>query len=282
MTVAPEPRVLLDGLAYVESPRWHHGRLWFAHWGVGEIVAVGLDGRHEQVAAGPHGVGWSFDWLPDGPLLLTGEGLSRQLPDGSRQEHASLADLSDDWNEIVVDGRGNIYVNGGCDFDAGPGDPPGVLALVRPDGSVEQVGDALAFPNGMAVTPDNATLLVAESFANRITAFDIDGDGTLSNRRVWAAVDGFPDGICLDAAGAVWFADVPNQRCTRIREGGEVLDEIALDRGCFACLLGGPDRRTLFLLSAKWGGPDGMDEEFEHRTGRVSVAEVEVPGVGWP
>ena len=154
--------------------------------------------------------------------------------------------------------------------------------LVTPDGSVEQVADALAFPNGMAVTPDNATLIVAESFASRITAFDIDGDGSLSNRRVWAAVDGFPDGICLDAAGAVWFADVPNQRCTRIREGGEVLHEFELDRGCFACLLGGPDRRMLFLLSAQWGGPDGMDEQFEHRTGRVSVAEVDVPGVGWP
>jgi sugar lactone lactonase YvrE len=282
MRAPQEIHLLADGFAFVESPRWHDGRLWFAHWGPGELVAVRLDGSHEVVGRGAAGLGWSFDWLPTGQLLLTGDSLRRQHPDGSLVEHTDLRGFSDDWNEIVVDGRGNIYVNGGCDFAGDPDDPPGVVALVSSSGSVEQVVDGLAFPNGMAVTPDNATLLVAESFASRLTAFDIDASGRLSNRRVWADVDGFPDGICLDAEGAVWFADVPNQRCVRVREGGEVLSTVTVDRGCFACLLGGPDRRTLFLLTAQWSGPDGVDEQLARRTGQIAVMQVDVPGVGWP
>jgi sugar lactone lactonase YvrE len=174
-------------------------------------------------------------------------------PDGSTLQHADLDALATDWNEIVVDGRGSVYVNGGCDFDPGEGDPPGIIALVRPDGSVRQVADAIAFPNGMVVTPDNSTLFVAESFARRLTAFDIAADGRLSNRRVWAAVDGYPDGICLDADGAVWCAAM--LRCLRLAEGGEVLDTIELDRNPFACMLGGPDGRTLFMLAAEWAAP---------------------------
>jgi sugar lactone lactonase YvrE len=145
------------------------------------------------------------------------------------------------------------------------------------------VAGDLAFPNGMAVTPDNATLIVAESFAGRLTAFDIADDGGLSNRRVWADLgDGAPDGICADAGGAVWYADVPNRRCVRVREGGEVLQVVDADRGCFACMLGGPDRRTLFLLAAEWAGPENLEVQLARRTGRVFVAEVEVPGAGWP
>ena len=157
-------------------------------------------------------------------------------------DHADLNGLSArGWNEIVVDGRGNAYVNGpGFDVFAGAAFAPGLIALVTPKGAVRQVADGVAFPNGMAVTPDNATLIIAESYANRLTAFDIAADGSLSNRRVWADLgDGGPDGICLDAEGAVWYADVPNKRCVRVREGGEVLQTIALDRGGFACMLGG-------------------------------------------
>ena len=259
-----EPRVLLSDLAYVESPRWHDGRLWFAHWGAGEIVAVGLDGTSRVVSQGPPEFGWSIEWTPDGRLLVTGQGLMRQEPDGSMVPHVDLAGLSDNWNEIVVDGRGNVYVNGGIEFEPSEGDPPGLIALVTPDGSARQVAGGLAFPNGMVVTPDNSTLIVAESYAACLTAFDIDADGGLSNRRVWAHLEGgYPDGICLDADGAVWYADVPNKRCARVREGSEVLQTIELDRGGFACMLGGPDGQTLFVLAAEWGGLEGVDDSTQ-------------------
>lgn len=277
------PRVLLSGLAFVESPRWHGERLWFAHWGAGEIVAVGLDGATEVVGQGPPGFGWSLGWLPDGRLLVTGERLLRREPDGSMVEHADLSGLSDGWNEIVVDGRGNIYANGGCDFNPGPGKPPGIIALVSPDGSVRPVADGLAFPNGMVVTPDNSTLIVAESFAGTLTAFDIDADGGLSNRRVWADLAGAPpDGICLDADGAVWYADVPNRRCVRVVEGGEVRQSVEADRGCFACMLGGPDGRTLFILAAEWRGLEQAGEMIAARTGQVLTAPAPAPRAGHP
>jgi sugar lactone lactonase YvrE len=276
-----EPRVLLSRLAYVESPRWHNGRLWFAHWGTGEIVAVGLDGRSEVVGHGPPGLGWSIGWLPDGRLLVTGEGLERRDPDGSIVPHADLSELSGDWNEIVVDGRGNVYVNGRCDFNPGEGEAPGIIALVTPDGSVRQVADGIAFPNGMVVTPDNSTLIVAESFAGRLTAFDIAADGDLSNRRVWA--DGIgPDGICLDAEGAVWAQMFAGNACVRVREGGQVLESIELDRSPFACMLGGPDERTLFILAAEWRGIEEVDEALAARTGQVLTLQAPAPRAGWP
>ena len=181
----PEPKVLLDGLAYVESPRWHEGRLWFAHWGTGEIVAVDLDGHSEVTGHGPPGLGWSIDWLPDGRLLVTGKELLRREPDGSMVRHADLGGLADGWNEIVVDGRGNIYLNSiRFAFLSGAQPTSGVIALVTPDGSVRQVAGDLAFPNGMVITPDNATLIISESFTGRLIAFDIEADGSLSNRRV--------------------------------------------------------------------------------------------------
>jgi sugar lactone lactonase YvrE len=278
-----EPRVLLSGLAYVESPRWHDDRLWFAHWGAGEIVAVDLDGVSEGVGHGPPGLGWSMGWLPDGRLLVTGERLMRREPDGSMVQHADLSALSGDWNEIVVDGRGNIYVNGRCDFDPGEGDPPGIIALVTPDGSVRQVAGAIAFPNGMVVTPDNSTLIVAESYAGRLTAFDVAADGGLSNRRVWADLaGGFPDGICLDADGAIWYADVPNKRCMRVRQGGQVLETIELDRSPFACMLGGPDGQTLYILAAEWRGIEKLSEALAARTGQVLTVRAPAPRAGWP
>ncbi len=228
---------LLSGLAMGESPRWHENRLWFSDWGAQEIVAVDLDGNREVVVRTPFGLPFCIDWLPDGRLLIVSGRESRLLRrelDGSLVTHADLRALSDKtWNEIVVDGRGNAYLNGVA----------GTIALVAPDGSGRRVADGLAFPNGMAVTPDNATLIVAESHARRLTAFDIAADGGLSNRRVWADLgDGVPDGICIDADDAVWYGDVPNKRCVRVRGGGAALQSIGLDRGCFACTLGGTDK----------------------------------------
>jgi sugar lactone lactonase YvrE len=280
----PEPRVLLSGLAMVESPRWHDGRLWFAHWGAEEVVAVDLDGNSEVVAQGPPGLGWSIDWLPDGRLLVTGEELLRREPDGTMVRHVDLRGVADHgWNEIVVDGRGNIYLDG-FDFDFLGGEAPkqGIIALVTPDGEARQVADGIEFPNGMVVTPDNSTLIIAESFAGRLTAFDIAGDGTLSNRRVWADGVG-PDGITLDAEGAIWASSsIGANDCVRIRQGGEVAERFELDRFCFACTLGGPEGRTLFMLAADWRGIEHVDEALADRTGQVLVAEAPVPRAGWP
>jgi sugar lactone lactonase YvrE len=280
----PELQTLMTGLSLGESPRWHDDRLWFSNWVAQELVAVDLEGGSEVIARMPS-FPFSIDWLPDGRLLIVSgrEGLLlRMEPDGSLVTHADLTGLSrHPWNEIVVDGRGNAYINNtGFDFPGGEF-APGILALVAPDGSVRQVADGVAFPNGMAVTPDNSTLIVAESYASRLTAFDIAADGSLSNARAWADLDGgVPDGICIDVEDAVWYGDVPNKRCVRVRAGGEVLQTIDLDRGCFACMLGGVDNRTLFMMAAEWGGPASMTDGAP--TGQVLTAEAPAPGAGWP
>jgi sugar lactone lactonase YvrE len=274
----------MTGILFGESPRWHDERLWFSDWGTQEIVAVDLEGNSEIIIRMPS-FPFCIDFLSDGCLLIVSARdrlLLRRKPDGSLVTHADLGGLSDHpWNDIVVDGRGNAYVgNTGFDFPEGEF-APGILALVTPDGTARQVADGVAFPNGIVVTPDNATLIVAESYGNRLTAFDIAADGSLSNRRVWADLDdGVPDGICLDAEGAVWYGDVPNKRCVRVREGGEVLQTIELDRGCFACMLGGVDRRTLFLVVREWGGMESTAEGA--RTGQVLTAPAPAPGAGWP
>jgi sugar lactone lactonase YvrE len=280
----PEPQVLLADLALGESPRWHDGRLWLSDWGAQELIAVDLSGRREVIAR-PPSLPFSIDWLPDGRLLLVSGGEGRLLcrePNGSLAAYADLSSLSAyPWNEIVVDGRGNAYINSiGFDFPEGAF-APGIVALVTPGGTARQVADGVAFPNGMAVTPDNATLILAESYGNRLSAFDIAPDGGLSNRRVWADLaGGYPDGICLDAEGAIWYADVPNKRCVRVREGGEVLQTLDVDRGCFACMLGGVDGRTLFMVVAAWGDQESM--VGGQRTGQVLSVEAPAPRAGWP
>jgi sugar lactone lactonase YvrE len=283
-----EATPLLTGLVIGESPRWHDGRLWFAHWGAEEIVAVDLDGNAEVVAKGPPGLGWSIDWLPDGRMLVTGQGLNRIEPDGSMVPHADVSGVGDHFNEIVVDGRGNVYVNGGIEFDPEAGEAPGFIALVTPDGSARRVAEGIAFPNGMVVTPDNSTLIIAESFARRLTAFDIADDGSLSNRRVWADGVG-PDGICMDADGAIWVdvGEFGDNLVGRVREGREVLDQVQLDMACFACMLGGENRETLFMLAADWHMSEGFEENIARltegpRTGEVLTAPAPARGVGWP
>ena len=286
-----QPRLtkLLTGIALGESPRWHDGRLWFADWGAQEIVAVDLSGRAEVIVKVQFpSFPMCFDWLPDGRLLIVSSRdgrLLRREADGSLVTHADLSGLvkaGKPWNEIVVDGRGNAYVNNtGFEFPGGAF-APGTIVLLKPDGTARQVADGIAFPNGMAVMPDNQTLIVAESYGKRLTAFDIAADGGLSNRRVWADLlgDAYPDGICIDAEGAVWFADVPNRRCSRVGEGGEVLQTIELDRGCFACMLGGAEAKTLFMVARQWGGVESMAEA--QPTGEIVTVEAPAARAGWP
>ncbi|HKA01036.1 MAG TPA: SMP-30/gluconolactonase/LRE family protein [Candidatus Solibacter sp.] len=272
----PEVKTLLTGLAMGESPRWHEDRLWLSDWGAQEIIATDLQGNREVALRVPFSLPFSIDWLPDGRLLVVSgrEGLLlRQDAGRSLVIHADLTRVSNNaWNEIVVDGRGNAYIN---TADA--------IALVTPEGSVRQVADGGAFPNGMAVTANNSTLIMAESHGKRLSAFDIAANGDLSNGRVWANLkQGVPDGICIDEEGAVWYADVPNKQCVRVREGGEVLQTAQLDRGCFACMLGGTRGGTLFMIVAEWRGMDKIGEVAQARTGLVLTMPASAPHAGWP
>lgn len=278
-----EVRTLLSGRGLVESPRWQGDRLYFSDWSSGEVVAVDLAGR-AGVVARVDSLPLCTAWLPDGRLLIVSSSrglLLRLEPDGSLATHADLGRPG--WNDIVADGRGNVYVNRvGFNPMAGEEVKPGFVALVGADGSVRDVADDIAFPNGMAVTADNSTLIVADSYRHCLVAFDIGADGGLSGRRVWAELgEGTPDGICVDAQRAVWYADVPNRRCVRVTEGGAVSRAVELDRGGFACALGGPGATTLFIVAAQWRG---MSEAppVSPGSGQVLAVPVDVPGAGWP
>jgi sugar lactone lactonase YvrE len=273
--------VMMTGIAFGESPRWHDGRLWFSDWGAHQVIALNPDGGHEVVASVPS-FPMCIDFLPDGRLLVVDSAhqrLLRREPDGSMVTHADLTAISKKpWNDIVVDAHGNAYVN--CiGFDFPGGEPvPGFVVRVAADGSVRRAADDLAFPNGMAITADGATLLVAESHGNQITAYDIGADGALAARRVWANTgDDHPDGICLDADGAVWYADVGNRHCVRIREGGEILATVELDRGAFACILSRDDQPRLYVIAQQWGGAPSAEP-----TGQVVAYPVPAPGAGKP
>jgi sugar lactone lactonase YvrE len=281
----PEPEILLDGLGIPESPRWHEGRLWFCNWIDRQVVAAGPDGTAEVMLTrdpASHPMGYSIDWLPDGRLLTTGDKVRRQEPDGSMAVHAEQR-----ANEIVVDARGNAYVNG-ADFDFVAGAPPrpGYIKLITPDGHLRQVAGDIQFPNGMVITPDGTTLIISESFAGRLTAFGIGADGSLSRRRTFA--EGVaPDGICLDAEGAVWVGT--GFSIARVAAGGEVRQRVELpeNRAPFALMLGGPDRRTLFICTAEWRMADGHVANLDRlangpRTGQILTVPVEVPGTGRP
>jgi sugar lactone lactonase YvrE len=289
-----KPTLLIDNLAFPESLRWHNDRLYVSDWGAQELLTLDQKNNREVVAE-VRAFPFCTAFLPNGKLLVvTKNTLSSIKTDGSLELYADLSVVSDKgWNEIVADARGNVYVNGGSDGFAGE---PGFIILVTPDGSVKQVADGLAFPNGMAITPDNKTLIVAESYSKILTAYDIASDGTLSNRRVWAETGEFgPDGICIDAESAVWCAS--GQRCLRLCEGGEVLQEVSLELFCTACMLGGSDKKTLYMTVVHWGGEETMAEIGKiaasletgqpvkwsgKRTGQLLSIPAPATGVGYP
>lgn len=270
--------VFASGLGLGESPRWHDGRLWVCDWVAGEVLRFDRSGDRDAVFR-VSGLPFSVDWLADGRPLLTS-------PDGVLvADHGLLTSYGGagtGWNEIVVDGHDNVFVNTvGFDLMGGEEPKPGRVSVITPDGARRTVAEDVWFPNGMAVTDDGRTLVLAESYGRCLTAFDLAPDGSLSNRRTWANLgDGAPDGICLDADGAVWYADVPNRRCVRVREGGAVLDTVEVDRGCFACMLGGEDGRTLFITAAEWGGVTGIGGP--DRTGQVLAYDAPAPRAGRP
>jgi sugar lactone lactonase YvrE len=262
-----EARLVVDGLGFPESTRWRDGRVWLCNWGAGEVLAVTNDSEREVMArVEPQTLPFSIDWLPDGRLLVI-DGprrlLLRQEPDGALDAVADLTGLGPaPFNELVVDAVGNAYVNGG----------PGSVVCVRPDGSVRVVADGLQWPNGLAFVDDGRSLVVADSHAEQLVAFEVTDDGTLSSRRVWAELEHAPDGICAGADGSIWVASVPGQHCVRVRAGGEVLNTVTVDRGCFACMLGGEDGRTLFIAAAQWRGMKAAMSEGPGLTGRLLAA----------
>jgi sugar lactone lactonase YvrE len=276
--------VLLDGLGFAEGPRWHDGALVFSDMGTKQVMRVDLDGTAEEVCVvenRPSGIGW----LPTGEMIVVSQNDKRllKLIGTDLVEHADMSGLAAaPCNDMVVDGRGNAYVgNPGYDMRNPPSPTPAAqVVLVRADGSAEVVDREVRFPNGSVVTPDNRTLIVGETMGQRLTAFDIAEDGTLSNRRLFADMTGRgPDGIALDADGAVWVADANGHACVRVLEGGEITDVVDLgERHCFACALGGPDRRTLFLLT----GAGFSGAAIKSRTGSIVTTTVDIPGAGWP
>ena len=286
-------RVLAGGLHFGEAPRWHDGVLWFSDFFDYAVKTVDLDGHIAvklSIADRPSGLGW----MPDGSMLIvsmTARALLR-LDQGRLALHADLSGIATfHCNDMVVDAEGRAYV-GNFGFDLDTNEINGTLgevlathggatiARVDPDGSVHAAADELMFPNGTVITPDGHTMIVAESFADRLTAYDIGDDGSLSNRRLWADLGGRkPDGICLDADGAIWVANPVINECFRVAEGGDILDVIETDNRCFACMLGGPDRRTLFMLTSRYSL---AIEAAVHRTGNVLIADVDVPGAGLP
>ena len=278
-------QTLASGFGLVESPRWHRGALHFSDWTAGEIRRLNADGSTEVVVRHTS-LPLCFDFLPDGDMLVVSAATCTLLRSrgGSLSEFADLRPLSEmGANDIVIDGRGNAYVNSpNAPFGSStpPGQPaPGRVALIRPSGQVTVVAEDLDFPNGMAITADNRTLIVAESYRRQLTAFDIAEDGSLSGRRVFASVgDDPPDGITIDATGALWYADVPHQYCVRVADGGEILDRVNVDRGAFACILGGS---VLYVVGARWPGAAGMTPQWNW-DGAVFSTPAPAPRSGWP
>jgi sugar lactone lactonase YvrE len=278
--------ILADGFVFPESARWRDDRLWFCDWGTGSVWNVGLDGRNQrlyeiptkQTTHMPQSRGpFCMDWLPDGRMIVV-SGQDRQLlsldSGGRFLPYADLSNLTENpCNDIVIDAHGSMYVN-----SPSMGSDDGAIALILPDGRKSKVADGLAFPNGMAITNDGQTLIVAESMGKRLTAFSIRANGSLADQRTWAAVDGHPDGICIDGEGNIWYADVPNQECVLVAKGGSVLQTVSSPKGCFDCALAGSDQNALLILASEWRG-------FEYyysgeKTGCVYVQSLDIANPG--
>lgn len=275
---------LISDLCFGEGPRWHDGRLWFSDMHAHQVLAVDAHGNREvmlEVEHQPSGLGW----LPNGELLVVSMTDRRLLRwDGNQLvQHADLTDLAGFYcNDMVVDGNGRAYVgNFGFDLHAGAEQKPAELICVEADGSARVVADDIMFPNGTVITPDARTLIVAESFASRLTAFDIETNGDLCNRRLWAKLPegAVPDGICLDSDGGIWSASPTTNECLRQIEGGEVTHRVSVDRGAFACMLGGDDGNTLHILTSGSSDPDVCQRE---RSARIEICQAPFPRSGCP
>ncbi len=276
--------IVATGLAFAEAPRWHDGALWWSDMHADQVSRL-AGGRVEQicqVAGNPSGLGW----LPDGRLLVVSmrdKQVLRQESDGSLVTHADLSGLVPRrLNDMTVDRHGRAYVgNFGFELDGVEPTAPTVLVRVDPDGTARIVAHSLLFPNGTVITEDGRTLIIAETFGGRLSAFDIDQNGDLSNHRIWAQLPqgDAPDGICLDAQGAVWIASPTSNACVRVRQGGEVTHRIATEQGAFACMLGGLDRRILYVCTA---GSHDPQRQRQERDGRIEAFHVDVPGAGLP
>ena len=257
----------LDELVIGESSRWHQGKLWLANWGTQEVITVNTPGTKEVICKVPTTIPYSIDWIDNRLLIICGSERQLLIKDPSQDSlslYANLQNYSTPFNEIVVDGKNNIYVNNvGFDLVAGEKPKNGFVVLITPEGKISKVGDDLLFPNGMAITSGNTTLIVAESYGMKLTAFNIENDGSLSKKRIWAQIENYhPDGICIDSENAVWFADVPNKCCVRVKEGGDILEKVNIDRGCFACMLGGENKKTLFMVASEWKGTTKIDNKL--------------------
>ncbi len=277
-----KPQVLLDGGAFLEGPRWRDDRLWFSDMHGGQIMTVDMDGNAKGFASVPQrpsGLGW----LPDGRMLavsMSDRKVLRMEPNGF-VEHADLSGLAPcECNDMVVDRQGRAYVGHfGFDHFCHAEFRPASLIAVETDGSARVVANDLKFPNGTVISDDGRTLIVGESYGRRLTAFDIERDGSLSNRRVWADIGMAPDGICLDAEGCVWVASPTERAVVRVRQGGAIASRVGVGRKAIACMLGGPDRRTLFALTSETTQPA---RALELRSARVETVAVDVPGAGLP
>ena len=276
-------KVLLEGLIFPEGPRWHDGKLWLSDMQGLHVMTVDPAGKSEiiiDVKGSPSGLGW----LPDGRLQVVSM-LDRRLlrlDDGRLVEVADLNHLASyHCNDMVMDQHGRAYIgNFGFDYAAGAPVEPAELVLVTPEGHARIVAEELIFPNGTVITPDGQTLIVAETFGNRLTAFDIRSDGSLANRRIWADLDGaFPDGICLDAEGAIWVAAPYPGEVLRVLEGGDITHHVKVSTRPYACMLGGDDRCTLFVCTAASALPD---EVRAMPGGKIENIQVDVAGAGLP
>ena len=283
---------LMEGLTFGEGPRWHEGKFYFSDFYSHKVFSLDMDGNYElivEVQGQPSGLGW----MPDGTMLIVSM-KDRKLLGFYNNKLSEVADLSDlavfHCNDMVVDNKGNAYVgNFGFNTYSGEEVRAANLILIRPGQAPCVAADDLLFPNGTVITPDGKTLIIGETYAARLTAFDINEDATLSNRRIWAdftlnAKEGsvpVPDGMCLDAEGAIWVASPTTASVIRVKEGGEILDRIPVETNAYACMLGGEDLKTLFICTSNASGVD-PEAAVKEKSGKIEIVKVDVPGAGKP